>query len=227
MSRRLFVPLLAALLVIAALGAVAAVKISEAPSVTVVPELYKSGEEGYFRIVAKLPKGASKEYLSLVPQVEEGDLFLITMRPVVAKRVEHTHAADDDAEQGQPGQIEDAVTIIGRYLKPGPARLTLYNRASKGKLLRLAFSLPGGDVTADATIRTEWAQQYQWSLWASDPNGEDRTRTPSTGIWQLPPAMALYPAIWAAEAAPAVRLLTCTVSLPALRPFRKRCNWNC
>jgi uncharacterized Zn finger protein (UPF0148 family) len=181
MSRRLFVPLLAALLVIAALGAVAAVKISEAPSVTVVPELYKSGEEGYFRIVAKLPKGASKEYLSLVPQVEEGDLFLITMRPVVAKRVEHTHAADDDAEQGQPGQIEDAVTIIGRYLKPGPARLTLYNRASKGKLLRLAFSLPGGDVTADATIRTEWAQQYQWSLWASDPNGED----PYTQYWNL------------------------------------------
>lgn len=60
MSRRLLVPLLAALFVIAALGAVAAVKISAAPAVAVVPEIYKSGEDGYFRIVTKLPKRGKK-----------------------------------------------------------------------------------------------------------------------------------------------------------------------
>ena len=181
MSRRLFVPLVAALLVVVALGAVAAVKISKTPSVTVVPEVYKSGEDGYFRIVAKLPKGASKEYLSLVPLVEEGDIFLITMRPVVSKGDKHKHSDDDEADQDPPNQIGDTITVSGRYLKPGPARLTIRSRTAKGDLLHLAFTLPAGDTTADATIRTEWAQQYQWSLWASDPNGED----PYTQYWNL------------------------------------------
>lgn len=173
MSRRLFVPLMAALLVIAALGAVAAVKISEAPPVAVVPEVYKSGEDGYFRVVAKLPKRNTKERLVLTARIEEGDLFLVTVTPVPPKSGKPAHGDHDDVEPAPVEQAEELVTVTGRYLKPGPARLAISSRSTKGDLLRLAFTLPDGDVTADATIRTEWARQYQWSLWASDPDGED------------------------------------------------------
>ena len=161
MSRRLFVPLMAALLVIAALGAVAAVKISEAPPVAVVPEVYKSGEDGYFRVVAKLPKRNTKERLVLTARIEEGDLFLVTVTPVPPKSGKPAHGDHDDVEPAPVEQAEELVTVTGRYLKPGPARLAISSRSTKGDLLRLAFTLPDGDVTADATIRTEWAQQYQ------------------------------------------------------------------
>jgi len=172
MSRRLLVPLLAALLVVAALGAVAAVRISAPPAVTVVPEIYKNGDEGYFRIVAKLPKSSTKGPLILTPRVEDGDIFLVTVNPVVAKG-KHTHTDADEAGQAQLEQTEAMITVTGRYLKPGPAQLAIQSRTTKGDLLRLAFTLPDADVTGDATIRSEWAKQYQWSLWGSDPEGDD------------------------------------------------------
>lgn len=181
MSRRLLVPLLAALLVVTTLGAVAAVKISAAPAVTVVPEVYKSGEDGYFRIVTKLPKKSTNERLLLTPNVEEGDLFLVTVTQVPPKNEKHTGTDGGKTEQAKVEQAEELITVTGRYQKPGPARLAIRSRNSKGDLIQLTFSLPGSDVTTDATIRTEWAKQYQWSLWASDPNGED----PYTQYWSL------------------------------------------
>ncbi|MDK9716994.1 MAG: hypothetical protein OEL57_03690 [Trichlorobacter sp.] len=176
MSRRLFVPLVAALLVIAALGAVAAVNIIEAPAVTVVPEVYKGGEDGYFRIVTKLPKRSSNERLILTPRVEEGDLFLVTVTQAPPQKGKHARTDGAKTEQA-----EELITVTGRYQKAGPGRLAIRSRNTKGDLLRLTFTLPGADVTTDATIRTEWAKQYQWSLWASDPNGED----PYTQYWNL------------------------------------------
>jgi len=173
MSRRLVVPLLAALLVVAALGAVAAVKISAPPAVTVVPEIYRNGDEGYFRIVTKLPKSSTKQPLLLTPRVEDGDIFLVTVNLLTPAKGRHNHTDADEAGQVRLEQIEEMITVTGRYLKPGPAQLAIQSRTAKGDLLRLAFTLPDADATGDATIRSEWAKQYQWSLWRSDPEGDD------------------------------------------------------
>jgi hypothetical protein len=171
MKRRIIVPLIIITLLVVSLAALAAIT-SGGPQVqAVTPQVHKSGSEGYFRIVAPLPVGLPQGRLALPVQVEAGDIFLLNA-------MSSESLSPGDAARGSGVESTSAsrtVTITGRFSRPGPALLTVMSRSPEGKLkplLKLALTLPGADATAP-DVRVDWARQQQWSLFSSDPEGED------------------------------------------------------
>lgn len=173
MSRKVMVPLVAVMLVIVSLGALAAVKLHDPPVLQVVPEVYKNAEDGYFKIVTQLPQETASS-VALLPKTVHGDLYLVQVGKITEKpkpQASTDAAADDGAVPGNTNNSK--LVIIGRYQKGGQASLALSSGAGKRELLRLTFTLPDRDMTANAALRREWAELYRASLWHADPNGQD------------------------------------------------------
>lgn len=171
MKRRVIVPLIVIAVLVVSLAAVAAIFTSEPRVQEVTPQVHKNGAEGYFRIMAPLPAGVSQGRMLLPVQAETGDIFLLNA-------ITSESGSDDEEEEGVKktgAPVPRTITITGRFSRSGPARLTVLSRSSEGQLkplLRLGFALPGGDVSTP-DVRTEWARQERWSLFVSDPEGED------------------------------------------------------
>jgi hypothetical protein len=168
MSPRMLIAAVAAIVVSVSLAAIAAVPGFRQVTTTVTPEIHREGDEGYFRIVVSLPKGAPQGAVVLVPQINEGDVFLVHASAPLSSGIED----DGDAEEGPP---EGQITVTGRFVRPGPARLTILARPA-GKplksLVTLAFKLPSGE-SQNPEVRRAWAQQQQMALAGADPGGDD------------------------------------------------------
>ncbi len=168
MSPRKLIAAVAAVVVSVSLAAVAAVPGFRPVTTTVTPEIHREGDEGYFRIVVPLPQNAPRGPLTLVPQVEEGDVFLAHVSTPFPAGIEE----DGEPETGLP---EGQITVTGRFVRPGPARVTILTRPDGGTLKTLAtlvFRLPSGD-TQNPGVRRAWAQQEQAALAGADPEGDD------------------------------------------------------
>lgn len=168
MKQRTIVPMIVISLLVVSLAAIG----SGGPQMqSVIPRVHKSGTEGYFRIVAPLPAGVPLGRLVLPVQAEAGDVFLLH-----AMSSESSSPDDDARDSATAGTaVPRTVTITGRFSRPGSARLIVMTRSPEGKpkpLLKLSMTLPEADASAP-DVRMGWARQQQWSLFGSDPEGED------------------------------------------------------
>lgn len=156
---------------IGSLVAVAAIGASGPATISVTPGIHRVGQDGYFLINLPLPKDAPKGALTLTAQAEEGNVFLLNAFASVPQPVAH----DKDGEGENETFPNGTITVTGRFITPGTARLTILARPTGEEfkpLLKLVFTLPATDRSAPA-VRTAWARQQQIALAMADPDSED------------------------------------------------------
>ena len=176
MKRRTILVVSVTLVLAVSLAAVAGIFSSGPRPVAVTPQVHKQGAEGYFRVEAPLPADAPKGGRLFVVKVDEGDVYLAHAVSEARGEASPDESETRDAPAAKKAApAERTVTVTGRFSRPGPARLTVLDRAAKGEpkpLLRVSFTLPEADAAAPA-VRTAWARQEQWALFSADPEGED------------------------------------------------------
>ncbi|ACM18446.1 hypothetical protein Geob_0069 [Geotalea daltonii FRC-32] len=156
------------------LAAVAAIGVATVPTKPVIPEVHRSGDDGYFRLQVPLPKDTPAGPMGLGVTVESGDCWLVAAQA----QYENKPPADrDDDAEDSPAEsaTERTFTVTGRYDHGGPIRLTITARTageSHRPLVKLSFQLPDAPQE-NPEVRRAWAQQQQISLALADPHGED------------------------------------------------------
>ncbi len=166
--KRHTIPITIILLLLATLGAVAAISTTPATA-TVTPLIHKQGSEGFFLIQLPQTAESAKNRQPFAVQINSGDIYLVTAEG---------KGLDTDGDKTAKKSGENSVppiAISGRFGQSGPASLTLLRRTSEGSYshyAKVAFELPKADTTAKPVVR-EWALQQQLALLKSDPQGAD------------------------------------------------------
>ena len=145
------------------------------------PEVHRTADEGFFRI--QVPADAQHATAAgLLARVDQGDAYLIQL---------DSGAPEGSSVPSQPRQL----ALLGRFLRPGPVRITLLARSPEGSpqsWKSLEFDLPDG-IHAQPELRTQWAQLRRQALAGVDPAGEE----PLGRTWNrwLAPDYGLEPVI--------------------------------
>ena len=132
------------------------------PEITVIPEIHYTAEGGFFRANIKLPIESFSEGIYVIPQVIEGDVFMV---PALSQLVLPNNPDIKDGKMFK-GSRDGHVTITGRYNKPGKSKIDilykqiLFPQATFQQLVTVTLVFPENGKENPAVLNN-WAEQYQ------------------------------------------------------------------
>lgn len=144
----------------------------------IIPMIHKTGDEGFFAALVRLPENVPEGSLLYSCTVEKGDLYMVSAFPPGEQ------GSDRPAKPGPPEKR--AVMIAGRFGNPGPARVSIVARpasdppGSGGFPFVADLEIPK-DMPNNVEAMQTWAFHWQRRLGASALRGTD----PFLTYWRL------------------------------------------
>ena len=126
---------------------------------TVVPNVHRSIDEGYFSVVLQLPKDRPAGRIAIYAKPVEGDIFMVSASP----------PAKEDSQE---------ITLTGRYGRPGKATVAIMAKAGLDpgeefkQLFSVTMDLPDTVVT-DLDVKKTWGTFQRRRLTAAGYGGGD------------------------------------------------------